>query len=48
MLPAAEGEVEVVHVQHRDTKQYGGQDKPRAFIMFSHDTLRLNQICFRG
>ena len=38
MLPAAEGEVEVVHTQNKHTKQYGGQDEPRAFIVFSLDT----------
>ena len=34
MLPAAEGEVEVVHIQDKHTKQYGGQDEPRALIVF--------------
>ena len=34
MLPAAEGEVEVVHIQNKHTKQYGRQDEPPAFIVF--------------
>ena len=41
MLPAAEGEVEVLHIQGKHTKQYDVQDEPRAFI-FSHDILRRN------
>lgn len=35
LLPAAEGEVEVVGIQDKHTKQYGGQNEPRAFI-FTH------------
>ena len=34
MLPAAEGEVKVAHIQGKHTKQYGGQNEPRAFIVF--------------
>ena len=48
MLPAGEGEVEVVHIQGKHIKQYGGQDEPRAFIVFSNDTSRRNQIRLRG
>ena len=28
------GEDEVVHIRHKQTKQYGGQNEPRAFIQF--------------
>lgn len=34
MLPAAEGEVEVVHIQDKHTKQYSGQKEHHAFIVF--------------
>ena len=34
MLLAAEGEVEVAHIQYKHTTQYGGQDEPRTFIIF--------------
>ena len=34
VLPAAEGEVKVVPIQSEHTKQYGGQNEPRVFIVF--------------
>ena len=48
MLPPAQGEGEDVSIQDRHTKQCAGQNKPRAFIVFSHNTSRQNQICLRG
>ena len=47
MLPATEGEVEVVHIQDKHTKRYRGQNKPHAFVFFSRDTSRRNQIRLR-
>ena len=48
MLPVAEGEVEVVHIQDKHTKQYGGQKEYHAIIVFSHGTSQQNQIRLRG
>ena len=40
------GEDEVVHIRHKQTKQYGGQNEPRAFILPM--ILRDEIIIFKG